>query len=105
MNQADDLKKKSKQFFKNVALAVSEVGDFSGSVLLRFFEPENDELAVLLLIPDPSMNLTLFVTGIEEKEDEWIVSTSNKGRWALRQLPEDRRDAYIKFLKGEGYHV
>lgn len=102
----EEINTKVDKFFSKTALAVSEGGDFSGYVVVRVYEPEtDDDIALVLLVASPALMIHLRVTKIEEGDTEWIVTTSNKGRWALRVIPEDIRKDYRAGMKAEGYDI
>lgn len=104
MEEVNELKKRVKAFFGGALRAVSERSDYDARSVLRVYDYE-DGTYTALLFPNPAMNYELRITGIEEKEDEWIVDTSNKGRWAFRKLSPEALKSFKSVMEGQGFSV
>ncbi|MFJ4046673.1 hypothetical protein ACIPV2_13115 [Microbacterium sp. NPDC089987] len=68
----------------------------------EFFGPESSWPAFRAVAEDHMLDFRAIM--IPEKDDEWIVTTTN-GRWAFRRLPQEQRDAFVQQLRKDGLSV
>lgn len=85
-------------------IAISEDQDFQFMGVVRHVTLNSEGRINFLLFPDSYKNFVLTLTGVEEKPDEWLVSTTT-GRWAWRHPTEELGTAYIAALRKEGFNV
>jgi hypothetical protein len=103
--EAEQLKADLATFFGGAFKARSERSDYDARSVARVGQGREDGSVLLTLFPNPAMSYELFVTGVEAKDNYWLVTTSNKGRWTFSKLSPEILKEYKKQLREDGFSV
>jgi len=98
----EELKKKLDATFHGAVRAVSWKADFDFYAVYQLPPSrQSEDETVILLYPQPGKDFMLTVLDVEEKEDEWVVSTPDE-KWSFRHLPEEDLPLYVADMRKAG---